>query len=117
MDGHSPGGQLDEPFQLAMLQAVTGGIDAFVSCIDRQRRILFLNRTLTRDISEILGKRIEDFITAPYREEAIAGVERAFLTQTPQQFESVAVLAAGNRRHIATRVVPFRTPAGLDVAL
>jgi PAS domain S-box-containing protein len=117
MDGHPPGGHLDEAFQLAMLNALTSGLDGYVSCIDRQRRILFLNRTFTAGISEILGKKIEDFITPPYREVAIEAVERAFTTQAPQQFESIVTLAQGNRRHISTRVVPFRVPGVGDVAL
>ncbi|MEY2929751.1 MAG: hypothetical protein RL033_500 [Pseudomonadota bacterium] len=117
MDAHSPGGRFDEAFQLAMLEAAMGGIDAFVSCIDRQRRILFLNRTLTRDISEVLGKRIDDFITPPYRQAAVECVERAFASQTPQRLEYVVTLAEGADRHLATRVVPFRAPGGMEVAL
>src|SRR5688572_26110879 len=117
MDGHAPGGHFDEAFQLAMLQALTGGIDSFVSCIDRERRILFLNRTSSRDISEIVGKRIEDFVTPAHRDAAIASVENAFLTQTPQQLEAVVSLAHGSPLHISTRVVPFRAPGGREVAL
>lgn len=117
MKGHSPGEHLDEAFQLAMLQAITSGIEGYVSCIDRERRIRYLNRTLTRDFSQILGRKIEDFMTSPRREAAIEGVERAFATQAPQQFETTVTLASGVIRHIATCVIPFRVPSGAEAAL
>jgi two-component system, cell cycle sensor histidine kinase and response regulator CckA len=117
MSGEQPGGQLDDTFKLAFFRALTSGIDSYVSCVDRQRRILFLNRTLTRDISDILESRMEDFIAPQHRAAAIECVERAFASGETQQIEFSVFLAHGARLHLVTRVIPFRGPRDEEVAL
>jgi two-component system cell cycle sensor histidine kinase/response regulator CckA len=117
MSGHEPGGHLDDAFKLALFGAIAGGLDSYLSCIDRQRRICFLNRTLTRDISTIIGKRMDDFITPPHRDAAIECVERAFASGSQEQVEFTVTLAHGARLHLVTRVVPFRGPGGEALAL
>jgi two-component system cell cycle sensor histidine kinase/response regulator CckA len=117
MNGHEPGGHLDDAFQLALFRALVRGVESYLSCIDRQRRVLFLNRTLTRDLSNILGKSIDDFITPSHRQAAVACMERAFASAQCQQVEFTALLATGERQHLITRVVPFRGPAGQELAL
>ncbi|MEO8182695.1 MAG: PAS domain-containing protein, partial [Deltaproteobacteria bacterium] len=117
MSGHQPGAELDDAFKLAFFRALTDGIDGFVSCIDRQRRILFLNRTLTRDISDIVKSRIEDFIVPQHNAASIECVERAFASGEPQQIEFSVLLAQGTRLHLMTRILPFRGPRDEEVAL
>jgi PAS domain S-box-containing protein len=116
MSGEQPGKHLDDAFNLAFFRALTSGIDRYVSCIDRQRRILFLNRTLTRDLSDILESRMEDFIDPQHRAAAIECVERAFASGAPQHIEFTVVLADGARLHLVTRVLPFRGPRDEEVA-
>jgi PAS domain S-box-containing protein len=108
---------LDDTFKVALFRALAQGVDAYVSCIDRRRRILFLNRTLSRSLSDILGKQMEEFIAQPQREPTIACVERAFRTGTAQRIEYIVTLAGGSRRFISTLVSPFRAPDGEQVAL
>jgi two-component system, cell cycle sensor histidine kinase and response regulator CckA len=117
MSGRETGGGLGDEFQLSLFRALAAHVEGYVNCIDRQRRILFLNRTLSRDLSDILGKRIDDFVTPQHREETIACVERAFASREPQHFEFPVMLADGKRLHLLTRVVPFTGPRGEELAL
>jgi two-component system cell cycle sensor histidine kinase/response regulator CckA len=117
MSGQGLGGGFDDTFRLALFQALAGGIDSYVSCIDRQRRILFLNRTLTRDLDNILGSRIDDFIAPPHREATSECVELAFTSGQPREVEFPVVLKDGKRLHLVTRVVPFEYPPGESLAL
>jgi PAS domain S-box-containing protein len=106
-----------DAFELAMFRALTASFDGYVNCIDRERRILFLNRTLTRDLSSILGRRIEEFITDEHRAAAIDCAERAFQTHEPQQIEYTVSLADSRPRHLLTRFVPFAGPRAEALAL
>jgi PAS domain S-box-containing protein len=117
MSGRDLSEHQDDAFQLAMFRALTANFDGYVNCIDRERRILFLNRTLTRDLSSILGRRIEEFITEPHRDAAIDCAERAFQTREPQQIEFTVSLADSRPRHLLTRFVPFAGPRGEALAL
>jgi PAS domain S-box-containing protein len=117
MSGRDPSAHLEDAFQLAMFRALTASVDGYVNCIDRERRILFLNRTLTRDLSSILGRRIEEFITEPHRQAAVECAERAFSTCAPQQVEYTVALADSRPRHLLTRFVPFAGPSGEALAL
>ena len=106
-----------EHFEAALFRILAQSVPGFVSCCDRERRILFLSRTLSRDLSELLGKRIEEFIAEPHRAAVIACLEDAFVSGEARQLEYALVLADGTRRHIDTRMVPFKGPAGEDLAL
>jgi two-component system cell cycle sensor histidine kinase/response regulator CckA len=107
----------DDAFRQAFFQALVSNVDGYVSCIDRERHILFLNRTLTREMSDILGKRIDDFILSPHREAVIERIEHAFQSGEAQHVEFAAELPNGDRRHLRTRIVAFKSPRGEDVAL
>jgi hypothetical protein len=101
---------------LPLLRAPTGGIDAFVSCIERQRRILFLNRTLPRHLRHS-EQRIEDFIAPQHHAASIECVERRLCERRPQQIELSVLLAQGTRLHLVTRILPFRGSRDEEVAL
>jgi two-component system cell cycle sensor histidine kinase/response regulator CckA len=117
MSGRDPSEHQGDAFQLAMFRALTASFDGYVNCIDRERRILFLNRTLTRDLSNILGRRIEEFITEAHRQAAIDCAERAFQTGDAQQIEYTVSLADSRPRHLLTRFAPFAGPRGEALAL
>jgi PAS domain S-box-containing protein len=104
-------------FQQALLRALVAGTDAYVSCIDRSRRILFLNRTRSRDLEQILRSRIDDFIAPQHKEEVFQCVEQAFVSRQPRSVEFAALLATGEPNHLLTRVIPFSSPTGEDVAV
>src|SRR5262249_29568460 len=91
--------------------------DGYVSCIDRERRILFLNRALTRDPASLLGERLDDLVAEPERAALIACAERAFASGEPQQIEFTLTLPDAQRRHLLTRFVPFEGPRGDSLAL
>ncbi|HEU4581243.1 MAG TPA: ATP-binding protein [Polyangiaceae bacterium] len=109
--------RLDMAFQQALLRALVAGTDAYVSCIDRSRRILFLNRTRSRDLEQILRSRIDDFIAPQHKEEVFQCVEQAFVSRQPRSVEFAALLATGEPNHLLTRVIPFSSPTGEDVAV
>ena len=118
-DGHIDAAlsRLDAAFQQALLRALVGGLDGYVSCVDRSRRILFLSRTRTRDLDEILQGHMDDFIAPQHREATIECVEKAFACRQPRSIEFTAMLATGAQEHFLTRVVPFLGPKGEEVAL
>lgn len=117
MSGDGPGGDLDDACKRALFSALAAHLDAYVSCIDRERRVLYLNRTWTLDLPDVLGKKLDDFIALPQREAVVARVESAFESGLPQEAEYSIVSSHGERRHFVTRVIPFRGPRGEELAL
>jgi PAS domain S-box-containing protein len=109
--------QLDTAFQLGLFRALLGGINAYISCVDRSRRILFLNRMRSRAPEQVLRARMDDFIAPQNRAQVIERVEQAFVIRQPQTVEYTALLATGEQQHLLTQVIPFSSPAGEDVAL
>ncbi len=91
--------------------------DAYVSCVDRARRIHFHNRTLSRSLSELLGSRMDDFLAPDCRDQVVAGVERAFSSREAQRLEYEVLLKDSARRYMNTCIVPFSGPDGEDLAL
>ena len=110
-------GTLDDASRAALFGTLTGVMDAYVSCIDHERRVVFINRTLSRDMSQILGRPLEEFIESSHRTKAIDEVEAAFASGQTREFEYVVQLADGARRHMCSRVVPLQRPAGSCAAL
>jgi hypothetical protein len=108
---------LTDPFKVALFRALSQSVEGYVSCIDRARRILFLNRTLSRDLSEILGQPMDEFLAEAQRHDTICGVERAFESGAPQRIEYAVLLASGEKRINSTLISPFRAPDGEYVAL
>ena len=109
--------ELDDGLLLALFRVLTENVEGHIKCIDRQRRTLFINRTITRDLPHVLGKRLDDFLSEPQRAAAIECTEQAFSSRSPQQLELSAVLADGKRYQLLLRVVPFLGPRGEEVAL
>jgi PAS domain S-box-containing protein len=109
--------QLDEALQTALFRTLARETESFVGCIDRSRRLLFVNRTLTRDASHLTGEAIEALVAPTEREATIAFVERAFTSGAPQRCECELTLADASKRWMSTRIIPFRGPADCDLAL
>ncbi len=107
----------DESLNAALFAALAGASNAFISCLDSERRVVFLNRTLSRDLSNILGRRTEEFIAPAHRDSMIETVNAALQTNTPQVLDYDAVLSGGDKRLLRTRLVPFVGPRGKTYVL
>jgi two-component system cell cycle sensor histidine kinase/response regulator CckA len=92
----------------AMFRALAGAAESYLSCVDRQRRILYLNRTLSRSQESVVGLLIEQFVAEPQRVAVVDATEAAFVSGEPQRVEFDAVLSDGTERSFETRIVPFR---------
>ncbi len=101
----------------ALFRALLQDSSGYVGCIDRERRCLFVNRSLSRDPSEFIGKPFETFVTPAHRDAAVRAVEQAYESGEPGQLEYTVVAADGSHRHISARLVPFKSPLGHDLAL
>ena len=108
---------LGERFEAAFFRAVMHVVDGFVACIDSERRILFLNRSMSRDRAEIIGRTIETFVAPAQRQALIDGVARAFESGEPRDVEYTIVLANGNEVQFLSRVFPFQGPGGKPLAV
>jgi PAS domain S-box-containing protein len=100
-----------------LFDTIAGTSDGYISCIDRNRQILYLNRALSRDLSDIVGRSMEEFISPEHREQTISQVELAFETFESQSLSYHATLGDGARRYLTTKIVPFSAPSGEPLAL
>jgi PAS domain S-box-containing protein len=100
-----------------MLQGLLSTLPNYIALVDRDRRVLYLNRTLSRDLSEVIGRQMEQFIAPPHREPVVAGVELAFASGQPQTISYDSLIADGSPLHLTTTVLPLEEPAGRRVAL
>jgi PAS domain S-box-containing protein len=110
-------GLLDPALKDALFRALSQDTPGYLTCIDREHRVLFINRTLSRKRSELLGKRAETFIADQHYETGSRCIEDAFQTGRPTEAEYDAVLADGQRRYFKSRVVPVQASDGHAVAL
>jgi two-component system cell cycle sensor histidine kinase/response regulator CckA len=108
---------LSEALEAALFRVLARSSTAFISCFDRERRIVFLNRTLSRTFEELVGRRIEEFAAPAGREGLVAAAEAAFESGEPQRYEFQAVLASGEELALGVQVVPFKGPNGEPLAL
>jgi two-component system, cell cycle sensor histidine kinase and response regulator CckA len=108
---------LDEAFWRSLCRALGDGIDGSLSCIDRQRRVLFLSRSRTAAPSDAIGKRIDELVPPLERAALLDCIERAFELHEPQRVEHDAISADGRRVRSSTRVVPFAGPRREELAL
>ncbi|HET9934224.1 MAG TPA: PAS domain-containing protein, partial [Polyangiaceae bacterium] len=109
--------ELSDSFLAAMFRALTSQSPDYVSCLDRERRVLYLSRTLTRDLPSILGRKTETFVTPEHREESIRCTEAAFVTGEPQRMEIDVTLAGGGSHAFEIRTIPFKGPQGEPLAV
>lgn len=112
-----PPDNLAEAMQRKLLAAFAHGFDGYLTFVDRQRKILYMSRMLSRDPRDTLGHVLEEYIAPPHRDTAVYWVERAFESEEIQQYEFDALLADGTRRAVRTRIVPFRGPDDAQVAV
>jgi two-component system, cell cycle sensor histidine kinase and response regulator CckA len=114
---YDPAEFLGEAHRALLLQGVLSALPNYVALIDRQRRVLFLNRTLSRELCELIGKPIEDYIAATNRDAVIACVELAFSSGQRQMIDYDVFLSSGQTRHLTAQVLPRRDESGQDIAL
>src|SRR5688572_8139474 len=94
----TPDDVLDPALGLRLLSAIVQGFDGYLTFVDRQRRILYMSRMVSRDPRETLGSLLEEYIAPQHREQSVYWLERAFETKQPQQHEFDALLADGSQR-------------------
>lgn len=117
MKSHAPRGHLEDALGGALFTALADSARGYISCIDRQRRVLFLNRTLSRDLSDIIGQPMETFLTPPHRQAAIDCLEEAFSSGSMRELDYVVMLGDGTKRHLNARFVPFKSPSAEELVL
>jgi PAS domain S-box-containing protein len=110
-------GVLDEAFWRSLCRALESTVDGAVSCIDRQRRVLYQGRSGTNTASEASGKRAEELVPPLERAATVNAIERAFQTREPQRLDYESTSADGRRLRSSTRIVPFEGPGGEERAL
>ncbi|MEY4509751.1 MAG: hypothetical protein RLZZ450_1873 [Pseudomonadota bacterium] len=108
MSSEDPGKPLTQAAKATLFELLSSSVDDFVTCIDRQRRIVFLNRTRSREPEDMLGQPMESFIAPPYREMAIRCAERAFAGESPQLLEYIVLMGDGTRRFFRTQFSALR---------
>lgn len=101
---------LGDQLGVALFETMARAEDGYVSCIDRQRRILFLNRARSRTIEEVVGMPMENFVAPEHRPLVVECVERAFESGVTQTADYDAVLKDGEHRYLRMRVVPLTGP-------
>ncbi|HTV19992.1 MAG TPA: ATP-binding protein [Polyangiaceae bacterium] len=114
---YDPGEFLDDGLQAQLLRGMLTGLNHYVGCVDRQRRVLYLNRTLSRELPELLGKPFDDFIVPDQRDAVVACFERAFESGQRQTVAYDAVTSTGHPVHVRTDVLPLRDANGRETAL
>ncbi len=113
----STAGPLSEALEAALFRALARSSTSFISCFDRERRVVFLNRTLSRKHDEIIGRRIEEFAAPSARENLVRAADAAFATGEPQAYEFQAQLASDEEIALGVDIVPFTGPDGEPLAL
>jgi two-component system cell cycle sensor histidine kinase/response regulator CckA len=106
---------LGEALQSLVLRELLTTHPSQVACIDRERRVLFVNRRGGREPSELLGKPIEQSVDAAHRAALVAAIERAFVSGERQVIDTAAADAGST--HLPASVLPLRDPSGQSVAL
>ena len=108
---------LSEALEAGLFRVLARSSAVFISVFDRDRRILFLNRTLSRPMEAVVGRRIEEFAVPDARERLVAAARAAFETGEPQSHELQALLANGEELSLGVQIVPFEGPNGELLAL
>lgn len=117
MDAPGTPPSLSDELGAALFETMAAAADGYVSCIDRERRILFLNRGRSRNMEEIVGMPLENFVAQQHRKLAIDCVERALSTGDTQTADYAVVLKDGTQRYLRMRVLPLTASGKKDRAL
>jgi PAS domain S-box-containing protein len=114
---HDPDQFLGEELQALLLKGMLSALPNYIACIDRERRLLYLNRTQNTRLNELLGKPIENYAVPAHRQALIACVEKAFTTGERQSMRLDALNTRGAVLHLETEIVPVRDVDGRQAAL
>ena len=100
-----------------MIDAMGRSGPTVVSCIDRDRRIVRVSRTISRRLADVLGRKVDEFVAEDTRAETVARIEAAFAAGAPDRYETRVVLADGSHRWFENEVIPFVSGGGDDFAV
>jgi two-component system cell cycle sensor histidine kinase/response regulator CckA len=114
---YDPDQFLGNGLQALLLRGMLSALPNYIACIDRERRLLYLNRTQNAQLDELLGRPIENFAVPQHREALIACVERAFTSGEPQSMSLDALNTRGEVMHVKTEIVPMHDVDGRQAAL
>ena len=82
--------------------------DDFIVILDRDRRFLYVNHVAEGlKLEEVVGRQIEDFTPADYRQIAIDAIARVYESGQPDQYETSALGDAGRLAHYLCRISPL----------
>ena len=115
MGGGDMGEVLDDAFWRSLCRALGSTIDGSVSCIDRQRRILYISRRRPNESPDAVGKPVEQVVAPLERAAAVDCIERAFQTHEAQRLEYGWTAGDGRRLRSITRIIPFEGPGGEEL--
>ncbi|MFB2898521.1 PAS domain S-box protein [Aerosakkonemataceae cyanobacterium BLCC-F50] len=92
---------------------------SFVLMIDREARIIFINRVLPEfSIKTVIGQSFYDYVIPEYQPVQIAAVERVFLSGEPTTFEVLGYKdTQGNLTWYETRLAPIWQDGEISAAI
>jgi two-component system, cell cycle sensor histidine kinase and response regulator CckA len=114
---YDPDQFLGKGLQALLLRGMLSALPNYIACIDRERRLLYLNRTRNAQLDELLGRPIENFAVPQHREALITSVERAFTSGERQSMSIDALNMRGEMMNVKTEIVPMRDVDGRQAAL
>jgi len=114
---YDPDHFLGDGLQALLLRGMLSALPNYIACIDRERRLLYLNRTQNAPLAELLGRTIENYAIPQHREALIACVEEAFTSGERQSMLLDALNTRGEVLHVRTEIVPVRDVDGRQAAL
>ena len=112
MGEYDPDQFLGNGLQALLLRGILSTLPNYIACIDRERRLLYLNRTQNAQLNELLGKPIENYAVPQHREALIACVEEAFTSGARRSLSLDALNTRGEVLHVKAEIVPVRDVDG-----
>jgi len=101
--------------QRVLFDALWRKYEYHVMLLDREHRILRLNRLFSGPPRDAIGRRLEEFVPADARERISEAVESAFTSNQPRWYD-VGSPIGGETRHFRVVVIPTEL-AGRPIAL
>jgi two-component system cell cycle sensor histidine kinase/response regulator CckA len=114
---YDPDQFLGKGLSALLLRGMLSALPNYIACIDRERRLLYLNRMRNGEPSELLGKPIENYAVPEHRAALVACVEQAYATGERQSLAFDARNRRGALVHVKTEIVPMRDVDGREAAL
>ncbi len=99
-------------------KAILANIPDLVMTVDREGKILFINRTLPGfTIDKVIGTTVYNYIPTGYHENEKQALERVFRTGETVDFEIAGAGADGSAAWYQSHLAPIKGPTGsIDAA-